>query len=41
MTKVQKVYRVIRQHISREEARYAAPRLVDLGAKWIEKARVA
>jgi hypothetical protein len=41
MSKVQKVYRVIRPHVSREEARYAAPRLVDLGAKWTEKARAA
>lgn len=30
MTKVQKVYRVLRETLTREEARYAAPRLVAL-----------
>jgi hypothetical protein len=30
MTKTQRVYREIRKYLSREDARYAAPRLVQL-----------
>lgn len=33
MTQVQKVYREIRQYLTRDEARYAAPRLVAIAAK--------
>ena len=33
MTKVQKVYRELRKTVSKEDARYAAPRLVALFAK--------
>ena len=28
MTKVQKIYRELRRYLSREDARYAAPRLI-------------
>lgn len=34
MSKVQRIYRVIRQHLSREDARYAAPRLLELAATY-------
>ena len=33
MTTVQKVYREIRKYATREEARYAAPKLVEIAAK--------
>jgi hypothetical protein len=33
MTKVQKIYRILRAHVSREEARYAAVRLMQIFAK--------
>jgi hypothetical protein len=33
MTTVQKVYREIRKYMSREDARYAAPKMVEIAAK--------
>jgi hypothetical protein len=30
MTKLQKVYRELRRYVSREDARYAAPRLIEV-----------
>lgn len=39
MNKVQKIYREIRKYVSRDEARYAAPRLLVLGAECAESAR--
>ena len=33
MTTVQKVYRELRKHLTREDARYAAPKLVEIAAK--------
>lgn len=39
MNKVQKIYRVIRPHTTREDARYAAPRLAQLGREWVEENR--
>lgn len=41
MTQVQKVYRVIRPFCSREDTRYAAPRLVQLWGTWAETRRVS
>ena len=35
MTKLQKIYREIRKYLPREEARYAAPRLLKLGEEWL------
>lgn len=37
MTTTQKVYREIRQYLTREEARYAAPKLVEIAAKRLGK----
>lgn len=37
MTTVQQVYREIRKHLTREEARYAAPKLVEIAAKRLDK----
>lgn len=34
MNKTQRVYRELRKHMGRDDARYAAPRLVALWAKW-------
>jgi len=34
MTPVQKVYRELRKYLTREEARYAAPKLLALAAKF-------
>lgn len=34
MTTIQKVYRELRRYLSREDARYAAPRLVELNAQY-------
>lgn len=33
MTTVQKVYRELRKYVTREEARYAAPKMVEIAAK--------
>ena len=37
MTTVQQVYREIRKHLTREEARYAAPKLAEIAAKRLDK----
>jgi hypothetical protein len=37
MTTVQQVYREIRKHLTREDARYAAPKLVEIAAKRLAK----
>lgn len=33
MTKLQRIYRELRKYVSREEARYAAPKLIEIWEK--------
>jgi hypothetical protein len=37
MTTVQQVYREIRKHLTRVDARYAAPKLVEIATKRLAK----
>lgn len=40
MSKLQKVYRLLRENgFSPEGCRYAAPRLIELGADWMDEQR--
>jgi hypothetical protein len=36
MSTVQRVYRELRTYLNRDEARYAAPRLIQYNSKWVK-----